>query len=132
MSIQQIIKQGKKPVFHFICPLCGHEWNEYYLEGSSMLVTEVDVLKTRNTNTRTFQAKSQCPCCGLYVWSDKIAVGEEEKRQSDSPTRCETCKNYESNSDITGWCSACPGTVTKGMNSKGTCAAYEKREEDHD
>lgn len=54
---------------------------------------------------------------------------ERAKEEKDSSTRCETCKNYESNSDITGWCSACPGTVTKGMNSKGTCAAYEKREE---
>lgn len=53
-----------------------------------------------------------------------------EKELNESSTCCETCKNYESNSDITGWCNACPGTVIKGMNANGTCAAYEKREEE--
>lgn len=55
-----------------------------------------------------------------------IGKCEEEK----SSTCCETCKNYESTSDITGWCSACPGTVIKGMNANNVCAAYEKREEE--
>ena len=55
-------------------------------------------------------------------------IEEEEK----SSTCCETCKNYESSSDITGWCSACPGTVIKGMNMNNTCAAYEKRMKQED
>lgn len=53
-------------------------------------------------------------------------ITKEEK----SSTCCETCKNYEGTSYITGWCSACPGTVIKGMNANNTCAAYEKKEEE--
>ena len=66
----------------------------------------------------------------------KILKGDQEvmgfKEEDKSSTCCETCKNYESHSDITGWCSACPGTVIRGMNANNTCAAYEKKGANHD
>lgn len=66
----EVIKQGKKPAFHFLCPLCGHEWNEYYLEGSAMITVEAGKGSYRST--------MQCPCCGLAVWSDMRGKVEEE------------------------------------------------------
>ena len=67
-----------------------------------------------------------------YIYSIHFKKDQEVmrfKEEEGSSTHCETCKNYESMSDITGWCSACPGTVIKDMNTNNTCAAYEKREE---
>lgn len=76
MAVAEVIKQGKKPVFHFLCPLCGHEWKEYYLEGSAMITVESAVHKNFE---KQFQASMQCPCCGLAVWSDmRGKVTEEE------------------------------------------------------
>lgn len=71
----EIIKQGTKPVFHFSCPLCNHEWNEYYLEGSAMITVETALQKNFE---KQFQASMQCPCCGLAVWSDMRGKVEEE------------------------------------------------------
>ena len=72
MAVAEVINQGKKPVFHFLCKLCNHEWNEYYLDGSDMITVEMKM--------HVFKAKMRCPCCGLEVWSDGRGKVEEERQ----------------------------------------------------
>ena len=78
MAVAEVIKHGKTPVFHFLCPLCGREWNEYYLEGSAMITVESAVHKNFE---KQFQASMQCPCCGLAVWSDMRGKVKEEEEE---------------------------------------------------
>lgn len=69
-----VIKQGKKPVFHFLCKLCNHEWNECYLEGSAMITVEMVI-------AGSYRSSMRCPCCGLAVWSDvrgKVEEGDHD------------------------------------------------------
>lgn len=72
MAVYEMKQKGDNPIWEFKCPLCGEEWSEVYLDGSDMKIHEVDILKPKNTNDKTFRAIKQCCCCGLLVWSKPI------------------------------------------------------------
>lgn len=72
MAIAEVLKHGNPPVWNFNCPLCGHGWTAYYLEGAEMGVTEMDVLQSCSSVLHIYKAVMKCPCCGLDVWSDPI------------------------------------------------------------
>jgi Zn finger protein HypA/HybF involved in hydrogenase expression len=73
----EIRRQGNSPIWKFKCPLCGEEWSEVYCDGSDMQIREVDVLRPKNSDKKTFKAYKQCRCCGLVVWSEPI-VGNKD------------------------------------------------------
>ena len=72
MAVYEMKQKGNNPIWEFKCPLCGEEWSEYWLDGSDLHVHEVDVPGTKKLGEKTFQARMNCRCCGLMVWSDKI------------------------------------------------------------
>jgi predicted RNA-binding Zn-ribbon protein involved in translation (DUF1610 family) len=84
MAIAEVLKHGDPPVWNFNCPLCGHGWTAYYLEGTEMSVKEVDLLTAKRLGDHTYKAVMKCPCCGLDVWSDPIKKEANSNGSRDS------------------------------------------------
>lgn len=99
----------------------------------NVLCTLIDVYEKEDAEERELNSEITTLMNDLAAKESEVEYLKSEliKEKEESSTRCETCKNYESSSDITGWCSACPGTVIKDMNINNVCAAYEKRRANH-
>lgn len=74
--IYETLKIGTRQTWHFTCPLCGQEWYDNDTDNFSV----GESVMPGSYQFRVFQARAECECCGLLVYSETKQIPNEQSK----------------------------------------------------